>query len=256
MDPEPSTSDTPAPKSKTLLTPATSAETKDAIEALLMLGDMPALENNPDDNASLLPIKGVAPDKVHETPQADEQVLEPPQTNQTPNQLINKPGNPPPGMVIGTATKTAGDIDNDTQEVKIEKKDLNIKQYGIKRKYKLDQKFKCKLCCEKLSSVQKFNKHCLDNHPPLPCPDCPRVFVSPQTLVKNRYTHADFMYECTDCGRGFIFKSQLESHCKVHLKMAGFVCFKPKCGKRFKRESELNAHLLVHDKKGNKVQTL
>ena len=94
-DPQPSTSDIPAPKLKTLLTPATSAKTKDAIEALLMLGDMPALENNPDDNASLVPIKGAAPDEVRETPQADEQALEPPQTNQTPNQLINTPGNPP-----------------------------------------------------------------------------------------------------------------------------------------------------------------
>ena len=89
------------------------------------------------------------------------------------------PGNPPPGIVIGTAIKTDGDNDNNTQEVKIEKKDLNIKQYEIKRKYKLDRKFKCKLCSEKLSSIQEFNQHCLDNHPPLPCPDCTRVFISP-----------------------------------------------------------------------------
>ena len=82
-------------------------------------------------------------------------------------------------MVIGTAVKTDGDIDNNTQEVKIEKKDLNIRQYGIKRKYKLEWKFKCKLCGKKLSSVQEFNQHCLDNHPPLPCPDCTRMFISP-----------------------------------------------------------------------------
>ena len=157
-------------------------------------------------------------------------------------------------MVLGTAIKTDGENDNDTQEVKIEKKDLNIKQYGIKRKYKLDHKFKCKLCAAKLSSIQEFNKHYLDNHPPLPCPDCTRVFISPQTLAKHRYTHADYMYECEDCGHGFIFKSQLESHRKVHLKMAGFVCFKPKCGKCFKRELELNAHLIVHDKKDIKCE--
>ena len=71
-DPQPSTSDMPALKSKTLLTPVTSAETKEAIEALLMLGDMPTLENNPDDNASLVPITGVAPDEVREVSQADD----------------------------------------------------------------------------------------------------------------------------------------------------------------------------------------
>ena len=71
------------------------------------------------------------------------------------------PGDPPPGIVVGTAIKTDGDNDNDTQEAKIEKKALNITQYGIKRKYKLDRKFKCKLCGEKLSSVQEFNQHYL-----------------------------------------------------------------------------------------------
>ena len=157
-------------------------------------------------------------------------------------------------MIIDTAIKTDGKNDNNTQEVKIEKKDLNMKQYGIKRKYEQGCKFKCKLCAEKLSSVQEFNQHYLDNHPPLPCPDCTCMFISPLTLAKHRYTHADYMYECKDCGHGFIFKSQLESHGKVHLKMAGFVCFKPKCGKHFKRESELNAHLIVHTKKDIKCK--
>ena len=253
VDPQPSTSDKPASKLKTLLTPATSAETQEAIEALLMLGDMPTLENIPGDNASLVPVTGAALDDIHEAQQEDE-ALEPPPTNQTLDQGINTAGNPPLDIEIGTAIKSDDKNNNDTQEVKIEKKDLNIKQYGIKRKYKLDRKFKCKLCGEKLSSVQEFNQHCLDNHPPLPCPDCACIFISPRTLAKHRYTHAEYMYECTDCGRGFTFKSQLESHLKVHLKMAGFVCFKPKCGKRFKRESELNAHLIVHDKKEIKCE--
>ena len=80
-DPQPSASDTPAPKSNTVLTPATSTETKKAIEALLMLGDMPTMENNPvpdDDNAFLVPITGVAPDEACEASQADD-APEPPQ---------------------------------------------------------------------------------------------------------------------------------------------------------------------------------
>ena len=93
-DPQPSTSDMPASKSKTLLTPATSAETQEAIEALLMLGDMPTLENNPNDNASLVPITGAAPDEVCEALPADE-ALEPPPTNQTLDQGTNTPGKPP-----------------------------------------------------------------------------------------------------------------------------------------------------------------
>ena len=74
-DPQPSTSDTPTSKWNTVLTPVTSTETKEAIEALLMLGDMQTMENNPlpdDDNALLVPITGVAPDKALEAPQADD----------------------------------------------------------------------------------------------------------------------------------------------------------------------------------------
>ena len=141
VDPQPSTSDTPTLKLNTVLTPATSTETKEAIEALLMLGNLPTMENNPlpdDDNAILVPITGVTPDEALEAPQADD-TTEPPPTNQKPELLINTPGNPPSGIVIGKAIKTVGDDNKDTQEIKIEKKDLNIKQYGIKRIYKLDR---------------------------------------------------------------------------------------------------------------------
>ena len=90
-DPQPSTSDTPTSKWNTVLTPVTCTETKEAIEALLMLGDMPTMENNPlpdDDNAFLVPITGVTPDKALEAPQADDST-EPPSTNQKSEPLIN-----------------------------------------------------------------------------------------------------------------------------------------------------------------------
>ena len=80
VDPQPSTSDTSAPKSKAVLTPATSTETREAIEALLMLGDMPTVENNllpADDNALLVPITGTTPDEAQDASQA-KNVTEPP----------------------------------------------------------------------------------------------------------------------------------------------------------------------------------
>ena len=113
-----------------------SMETREAIEALLMLGDMPTVENNPlpaDDNALLVPITGTAPDEAQDALLATN-ATEPPPTDQRLELLVNTPGNPLPGMAIGTAIKTDGENDNDTKEVKIEKKDLNIKLYGIKKK--------------------------------------------------------------------------------------------------------------------------
>ena len=85
MDPQPSTSDTSTPKSKTVLTPATSTETREAIEALLMLGDMPTVENNPlpaDDNALLVPITGTTPDEAQDASQV-KNVMEPPHRPKT-----------------------------------------------------------------------------------------------------------------------------------------------------------------------------
>ena len=196
---------------------------------------------------------------IGEAPNAEDQHPEHPSNNN------DAPVLPLPGTVLGTVTKLDIESDanrNDNVDPKPQpkpkpkpapvKKELSFKQYGIKRKYKSARTFKCKICPAALLSVQEYNKHYLDCHPPQPCPDCTRVFTSPRTLAKHRYTHAEYMYECQDCNRGFTFKSQLESHRKVHLKMTGFVCFKPKCGKCFKRESELNAHLTAHSK--NKIK--
>ena len=84
-------------------------------------------------------------------------------------------------------------LTTNTQEVKIEKKDLNIRQYGIKRKYKLERKFKCKLCGEKLSSDQEFNQHCLDNHPP-----------DIHNVRAHSKVHSDRLpYHCPLCHKGF-----------------------------------------------------
>ena len=105
-----------------------------------------------------------------------------------------------------------------------------------------------------LDTVKDYNQHYLDNHPPTPCPYCPCLFSSPRTMAKHKYSHDEIMFECETCGQGFTFKSQYESHRRVHLKIQGFVCFKAKCGQRFKRESELNAHLKAHTSKPLKCE--
>ena len=195
----------------------------------------------------------LAPENVatDEAPVKDNQYPEMPANNN------EAPAIPLPGTVLGTAIKT--DVEEQTSKTDKPdpkptpvKKELSFKQYGIKRKYKQSRMFKCKLCPSEMPSVQEYNKHYLDCHLPQLCPDCMRVFISPRTLAKHRYTHAEYMYECQDCNHGFTFKSQLESHRKVHLIMSGFVCFKTKCGNCFKRESELNAHLTAHSQ--NKIK--
>ena len=105
------------------------------------------------------------------------------------------------------------------------------------------------MCDAELDNVRDYNQHYLDNHPPTPCPYCPQLFSSPRTMAKHKYSHDEIMYECETCGWGFTFKSQYNSHHRVHLKIQGYVCFKVNCGQRFKCESELNAHLKEHTSK-------
>ena len=80
------------------------------------------------------------------------------------------------------------------------------------------------------------------------------LFSLPCTMAKHKYSHVEIMYECKTCGQGFMFKSQYDSHCKVHLKIQGYVCFKAKCAKRFKCELELKAHLKARTSKPIKCE--
>ena len=134
------------------------------------------------------------------------------------------------------------------------KKTFVTKEYGLKKRAKSKCKFKCGVCAMELDTVKDYNQHYLDNHPPTPCPYCPCLFSSPRTMAKHKYCHDEIMFECETCGQGFTFKSQYESHRRVHLKIQGFFCFKAKCGQWFKCESELNAHLKAHTSKPLKCE--
>ena len=127
-------------------------------------------------------------------------------------------------------------------------KQFSMKSYKLKRKPEIKRRFKCRICPEILNSVQDYNFHYREKHPPLPCPYCTKRFNAPRYLSRHLYTHAETMYECSKCDKGFAFESQYIAHKRVHIKDNDFVCMKVNCGKRFKRESELKAHVKTHRK--------
>ena len=262
---------------ETITKPATTQETEDAIEALLLLGTMgmppPLPENDGADNEVLMPI-GVNP-TTDDNIGAD--------TNAVPPTISTDP--PKAGTVLEVAVKSdiggepsdtqdqepkqtntdaqkeesqlkpTAEEDDENKSAKINKKKTFVtRQFGLKRWNRPRRKFKCEKCAQELETVHDYNQHYLENHPPTPCPYCPQLFTSPRTMAKHRYSHAETMYECETCRQGFTFHSQYLSHRNVHLTIQGFVCFKAKCGQRFKRESELNAHLKAHDSKHIKCE--
>ena len=139
-----------------------------------------------------------------------------------------------------TASKTSG------KSVTI--KHFSMKSYRLKRKPEIKRRFKCRICPEILDSVHKYNYHYREKHPPLPCPYCTRSFNAPRYLSRHLYTHAETMYECEKCDKGFAFKSQYTAHKRRHIKDNDYVCMKVNCGKRFKHDSELKAHVKNHRK--------
>ena len=120
----------------------------------------------------------------------------------------------------------------------------------LKRKYVNTKcKFPCEKCFQNFGSQREVNEHFRTTHPPVQCDICQRTFDTLAAMVKHRYHHYKYMYECDHCRKGFHFESQLKEHLRVHQAQGNWTCFRPKCGKQFKCESELNAHLIFHNKK-------
>ena len=212
---------------------ATEEETQTAIEALLTLGsDMPAADAEIDENAVLVPLVPQAPDPGPPPQPTD--------ANQTEPKII--------GTVVKVEQKTIQPGNDQPTEKK--KKMFVMVEYKLKRKYvNTKQKFLCEKCRQNFGSQKEVNEHFRTTHPPVQCDICQRTFDTLAAMVKHRYHHYEYMYECDHCGKGFHFESQLKEHLRVHQAQGDWTCFRPKCGKRFKCESELNAHLISHNKK-------
>ena len=178
------------------------------------------------------------------------------------NVIIDPKDNSPeinPEQIIGSAIKEEyakpvkqADVcapEKTKKKVKIvSTKHFRMKSYKLKRKTEIKRRFKCRICPEILVSVHQYNSHYREKHPPLPCPHCTRSFNAPRYLSRHLYSHAEVMYECTKCEKGFAFNSELVAHNRKHINDNDYVCMTVNCGKRFKRDSELKAHVKAHRK--------
>ena len=217
--------------SGTITVAATAEETRTAIDVLLSLGtDLPVPNTDLDENAALVPL---AP-QPHDA-----------------NQPIESTSASQPS-IIGTAVKIEDKGTPQTIALSDDKKKKTFVtvEYKLKWKYvNTTCKFPCEKCCTIFSSQREVNEYFRMTHPPVQGDMCEKTFDTPAAMVKHRYHHYEYMYECDHCGKGFHFESQLREDLRVHQAQGDWTCFRPKCGKRFKRESELNMHLIAHNKK-------
>ena len=175
----------------TVLIPASKEETDIAIDALLSLGrDLNfGINTETDDNDILQPIApgNVLPDPapmISEINSDDTEILD----QQEPT--------------VGTKKNDSGN----------KKGQLVIQNYQLARKYKPKRRFSCVGCPQKFMNNKELNDHFRNAHPPLTCSDCKKLFSTPSAFEKHKYTHYEYMYECTTCNKGFHFQSELTAH--------------------------------------------
>ena len=152
-------------------------------------------------------------------------------------------------QIMRATQRTNSKETNDAKPTK--KGKLTTQTFVLKRGYKPKRKFYCVVGkCKRICDTRKeLNNHHLTAHPRIVCDICSKLFDTPNSMHRHRYSHKKPKYFCADCGKGFFFESELTSHRRCHLKIPGFSCFAKNCDKSYKREAELIAHVATHKKK-------
>ena len=246
------------------LDPGTTESEDDAIDALLNLWRESELNHNPnvdalEENAQLMPIGGAilpidaAPVQVRldqesvnrEIANLQEEALPSvpvPSTMELDNTQVPSESSEP-----RTNKEQPANTEDQKEPILTKQGQIEMKEYSIKRNPSSDKlKFKCVKCEFRSKTRKEVNKHYIDNHEPLLCDKCNKLFNTPSSLSLHMYDHEEQRFKCELCNKGYHFKGQLKQHKADHNKTPSFQCMRVDCGRWFKRKGDLVLHLETH----------
>ena len=133
---------------------------------------------------------------------------------------------------------------------KAPKGQLRTQTYGIIRQKSTSKRtFTCIDCGVKRKSKQEINRHYREKHSSIKCPDCDKVFPTPDSLQRHRYVHSDRdKFMCDKCGKDYPFESDLNRHKVKHRnkEIKTHVCTATGCERSFMRKADLVSHAQNH----------
>ena len=127
---------------------------------------------------------------------------------------------------------------------------IKYKQYGIRRSSPTtgpNRNRRCPYCDTICHSKREWNTHHKTEHTKVQCPDCKKLFPTPDALNRHRYIHNEsHRFKCTVCDKICAFQSDLDQHNAKHNEEKIWYCPYDDCTRDFKRKSDLTAHEVVH----------
>ena len=127
---------------------------------------------------------------------------------------------------------------------------LQTQTYGIiKRRTSRKRRYTCIECGTKRNSKHEINDHYRNDHSSIKCPDCDKVFPTPDALQRHRYVHvARDKFVCDRCGKEYPFESDLNRHKIKHRnkEIKTHVCMAAGCERSFMRKADLISHAENH----------
>ncbi|XP_060094564.1 LOW QUALITY PROTEIN: zinc finger protein 397-like [Heteronotia binoei] len=116
---------------------------------------------------------------------------------------------------------------------------LRIRKHGWQRNYQCTYHGKISSRRPPLLSIPE------KGHVSYECSECGKSFIWKSHLFRHKRSHSgEKAHQCSECGKGFIFKTDLFRHKRIHTGEKPYEC--SECGKCFSRKPNLITHKRTH----------